>query len=72
MVTGAIGKTIARPLADIVVLVCRDIRKAEQAVNEIIEITGKIPMSFDIADLRRNKDIRESVGYSLPTNLARQ
>jgi NAD(P)-dependent dehydrogenase (short-subunit alcohol dehydrogenase family) len=76
MVTGAIGKAIARQLAGIesseVVLVCRDKRKAEQVVNEIIEITGDPNVRFDLADLSRHKDIRESVGYALPTKLARQ
>jgi NAD(P)-dependent dehydrogenase (short-subunit alcohol dehydrogenase family) len=54
-VTGAIGKAIARQFAGIegseVVLVCREILKAEQAVNEIIEITGNPNVRFDLADL---------------------
>jgi retinol dehydrogenase 12 len=60
--TGAIGKAIAQRLADIegseVVLVCRDQRKAEQAVNEIIAITNNPKVRYELADLSRHQDIK--------------
>ena len=76
MVIGAIGKVIARQLAELegseAVLVCRDKYKAEQAVNEIIDITNNPKVRFELADLGRHKDTKESVGYALPAKLARQ
>lgn len=61
--TGAIGKAIARQLAEIenskVVLVCRDHDKAERAVNEIVNMTGNTEVSFELADLSRHEAIRE-------------
>ena len=64
--TGAIGKAIARRLADIegseVVLVCRDQLKAEQVVNEIIDITRNPKVRYELADLGRHQDIRELAG----------
>ena len=53
--TGAIGKTIARQLANIqdskVVLICRDQQKAVLAVNEIMSLTGNSEVSYELADL---------------------
>ncbi|ESS70605.1 hypothetical protein MGMO_121c00010 [Methyloglobulus morosus KoM1] len=64
--TGAIGKAIARRLAELedseVVLVCRDQHKAEQAVNELIGITDNPKVRFELADLGRHQDIRELAG----------
>jgi retinol dehydrogenase-13 len=55
--TGAIGKAIARQLAQVqdskVVLVCRDQQKAELAVNEIMYQTGNTEVSYELADLSR-------------------
>ena len=63
--TGAIGKAIARQLAATpdseVVLVCRDQNKAEQAVKEIIDLTGISAVRFELADLSRYGDIRRLV-----------
>jgi len=60
--TGAIGKAIARKLAETenseVVLVCRDQNKAEQTVKEIIDLTGNSRVRFELADLSRYSDIR--------------
>jgi retinol dehydrogenase-13 len=60
--TGAIGKAIARKLAETknseVVLVFRDQNKAEQAVKEIIDLTGNTAVRFELADLSRYCDIR--------------
>ncbi|MDD5579634.1 MAG: SDR family NAD(P)-dependent oxidoreductase [Methylobacter sp.] len=60
--TGAIGKAIARQLAELedseVVLVCRDKKKAENTVKEIVDITGNPKVRFELADLSRYKDIR--------------
>ena len=59
--TGAIGKTIARQLANIqdskVVLVCRDQQKAVLAVNEITSLTGNSEVSYELADLSRYEQI---------------
>jgi retinol dehydrogenase-13 len=48
--TGAIGKAIARKLAETknfeVVLVCRDQNKAEHTVKEIIDLTGNSRGAF--------------------------
>jgi NAD(P)-dependent dehydrogenase (short-subunit alcohol dehydrogenase family) len=60
--TGAIGKAIARQLADSegseVVLVCRDEHKAELAVKEITEATGNPRVRVELADLSRYQDIK--------------
>ena len=59
--TGAIGKAIARQLANIqdskVVLVCRDQQKAVLAVNEITSLTGNSEVSYELADLSRYEQI---------------
>jgi NAD(P)-dependent dehydrogenase (short-subunit alcohol dehydrogenase family) len=59
--TGAIGKAIARQLANLqdskVVLVCRDQQKAELAVNEIKSLTGNAEVSYELADLSRYEQI---------------
>jgi NAD(P)-dependent dehydrogenase (short-subunit alcohol dehydrogenase family) len=61
--TGAIGKAIARQLANIqdskVVLVCRDQQKAVMAVNEITSLTGNSEVSYELADLSRYDQIRD-------------
>lgn len=61
--TGAIGKAIARQLAEIehseVVLVCRDKHKAERTVKEIADITGNSEVRFELADLSRFDHIRD-------------
>ena len=63
--TGAIGKAIARKLAETkyseVVLVCRDQNKAEQTVKEIIDLIGNSRVRFELADLSRYGDIRRLV-----------
>jgi retinol dehydrogenase-13 len=63
--TGAIGKAIARKLAETknseVVLVCRDKNKAEQTVKEIVDLTGNSKVRFELADLSRYGDIRRLV-----------
>ncbi|MGR9043695.1 MAG: SDR family NAD(P)-dependent oxidoreductase [Gammaproteobacteria bacterium] len=60
--TGAIGKAIARQLAETpkaeVVLVCRDENKAERTVQEIIASTGNSNVRFELADLSRHDEIR--------------
>lgn len=59
--TGAIGKAIARQLAETmdteVVLVCRDQAKAERAVKEIIGASGNPRVRFECVDLSRHVDI---------------
>ena len=61
--TGAIGKAIARQLANIqdskVVLVCRDQQKAVLAVNEITSLTENSEVSYELADLSRYDQIRD-------------
>jgi len=61
--TGAIGKAIARQLAEIqnseVVLVCRDQHKAERTVKEIIDLTGNTEVRFELADLSRHDQIKD-------------
>jgi retinol dehydrogenase 12 len=61
--TGAIGKAIARQLAEIegaeVVLVCRDKQKAEKAKKEITEATNNPNVRFELADLGRHQDIKD-------------
>ena len=63
--TGAIGKAIARKLAETknseVVLVCRDKNIAEQTVKEIVDSTGNTAVRFELADLSRYDDIRRLV-----------
>ncbi|CAG7857768.1 retinol dehydrogenase 12 [biofilm metagenome] len=63
--TGAIGKAIARRLAQSpdskVVLLCRDRQKAERAVNEIIKQTGNPAVSYELADVGRHDDIHALV-----------
>ena len=60
--TGAIGKAIARQLAEMpgseVVLVCRNSDKAARTVKEISESTGNSRVRFELADLGRHDDIR--------------
>lgn len=60
--TGAIGKAIARQLAETedsqVVLVCRNKNKAEKTVKEIVDLTGNPEVRFVLADLSRYDDIR--------------
>jgi retinol dehydrogenase-13 len=60
--TGAIGKAIARQLAEFedseIVLVCRDNHKAEQTVKDIIEATQNPKVRFELADLSRYQDIK--------------
>ena len=60
--TGAIGKAIARQLAETqdseVVLVCRNRDKAEWTVQELIGSTGNPNIRFELADLSRHDDIR--------------
>jgi len=59
--TGAIGKAIARKLAETenseVVLVCRNQQKAVLAVNEITSLTGNSEVSYELADLSRYEQI---------------
>ncbi len=61
--TGAIGKAIARKLAENknsrVVLVCRNQEKAKQVVNEIIQLTQNPSVCYELADLSRQKEIQE-------------
>jgi len=61
--TGAIGKAIARKLAETenseVVLVCRNQQKAVLAVNEITSLTGNPEVSYTLADLSRYNQIRD-------------
>jgi len=63
--TGAIGKAIARQLAETadseVVLLCRDKNKAAQTVKEIVDSTGNASVRFEIADLSKYGDIRRLV-----------
>ena len=63
LVTGAIGKAIARQLAAAphseVVLLCRGRHKAELAVQDIIDSTGNPKVNFQLADLGRQHQIRE-------------
>jgi len=60
--TGAIGKAVARRLAEIkdseVVLICRNLNKAEQAVHEISRSTGNPRVRYELADLSRFNEIR--------------
>lgn len=59
--TGAIGKAIARQLANLqdskVVLICRDQQKAILAVNEIKSLTGNAQVCYELADLSRYEQI---------------
>ena len=60
--TGAIGKAIALKIAQQpgyqVVLLCRDPHKADQAVNEIIELSGNHRVSHEVVDLSSQESIR--------------
>lgn len=64
--TGAIGKAIARQLAENqnseVVLVCRNQSRAEQAVDEIIQATNNPRVRFELADVSRRSDIKNLAG----------
>jgi retinol dehydrogenase-13 len=61
--TGAIGKAIARQLAELenseVVLVCRDKQKAEQTVKEIFDLTDNHKVRYELADLSRYEHIKD-------------
>lgn len=60
--TGAIGKAIARQLADTghrVVLFTRDPEKSEHAVQEISKSTGNSHVSFEIVDVARHASIKK-------------
>ena len=60
---GAIGRAIARQLAETpvseIVLLCRNKIKAEQAVKEIVDLTGNTTVRFEFADLSRDGDIKK-------------
>ena len=59
--TGAIGKAIARQMAERdfeVVLVCRNEAKASKTTMEIIKATGNNRVSYKIVDLSRRQSIR--------------
>ena len=60
--TGAIGKAIALKIAQQpvyqVVLLCRNPHKADQAVNEIIELSGNQRVSREVVDLSSKESIR--------------
>jgi retinol dehydrogenase 12 len=61
--TGAIGKAIARQLAKLddseVVLICRDKKKADNAVKAIVDSTGNSKVRFELADLSRYQEIKD-------------
>ncbi len=60
---GAIGKAIARKLAEVenseVVLVCRNKQKAQLTVDEIVDYTRNPKVRYELADLSRYQEIRE-------------
>lgn len=59
--TGAIGKAIARQLAQKnydVVLACRNEAKARRAVDEITRLTGNPQVRYELVDLSRRSSIR--------------
>lgn len=60
--TGAIGKAIARQIANDrdyeVVLLCRDEEKAKKAVKEIIQITGNSQVRYELVDVSRRSSIQ--------------
>ncbi len=64
--TGAIGKAIARRLAETpgfkVVLLGRDEGRARQAAREIATVSGDGQASYEIADLSRQVEIRDLAG----------
>ena len=59
--TGAIGKAIALGIAEQpgyrVVLLCRDVHKAEKAVIEIVALTGNEQVGFEIVDVSSRDSI---------------
>ena len=59
--TGAIGKAIARQLANEpgyeVALLCRDEGKAQKVVKEIIQATGNSQVRYELVDLSRRSSI---------------
>ncbi|HFD13244.1 MAG TPA: SDR family NAD(P)-dependent oxidoreductase [Crenotrichaceae bacterium] len=61
--TGAIGKAIARQLADIdnsrVVLVCRNQQKAERVINDIIQSSQNPNVCYILADISRHPEIKK-------------
>jgi len=60
--TGAIGKAIARQLAEkdyYVVLACRDESKAKRTVSDIINTTGNEHVRYQIVDLSSHKEIKD-------------
>ena len=59
--TGAIGKAIARQLAEqnySVVLAVRNEAKAKQAVNDIIQATGNNAVRYELVDVSRHESIQ--------------
>jgi len=60
--TGAIGKAIARQIANEpgyeVVLLCRDEGKAKKAVNEISQTTGNSQVRYELVDVSRRSSIQ--------------
>ena len=63
--TGAIGKAIARQLAEIntheVVLACRHEEKARQAVAEIQRATGNATVRYELVDVSRHSSVQALV-----------
>ena len=63
--TGAIGKAIARQLAEHegyeVILVCRNVDKAWQAVDEIKQATGNAHVRYEQVDVSRHSSIQALV-----------
>ncbi len=61
LITGAIGKAIARKLATIpgseIVLICRNSAKAEQTIQELIHSSGNQNVRFEVCDLSRHSEI---------------
>lgn len=69
--TGAIGKAIAQQLAENkdygVVLIARDETKAQRATDEIRQTTGNSNVSYKIADLSRQIEIKQlAESWSMP------
>lgn len=64
--TGAIGKAIAQGIAAKcgyrVVLACRDETKAKQAAEDIIQTTGNRDVTYEIADLSRQSEVKALAG----------
>jgi NAD(P)-dependent dehydrogenase (short-subunit alcohol dehydrogenase family) len=64
--TGAIGKAIARQIANekgySVVLLCRDEKKGANAVEEIKRATGSDAVWYELADVSRKASIQELAG----------